>query len=356
MSSSVDPGSRSSRRFRRRSSAGQPKYTVMGTILPGTKTAGAGLLWRSGSAVANRSRRCRYGKPGGLLHPRPLAKGTIVHAGETASRVNHHERFEITRVDDQEAYRRDGDRTDMVEKLFRLRRTAIGIRQHIAWAWLLRYAQEPARRDVDRRVSHDDQVDRITAPPRRAGPRRPVAEVAVPSGRRFRVRFSFQTAPPLTHRHCERQRSNPSRGTPGNRRRPPRMRGIQHAAASRTQPLASRRTGSPGRAGRWQWRRLARNDVVTHIRPLAALRARAMPEISSPSNTKRARGMPGAQCTRSLVRAGGSKYAHQYSQRRHRNHPAFPTQWLERLIRDLPGDEFLFATVTSRIEWLRVPG
>src|SRR6266567_6701913 len=37
--------------------------------------------------------------------------------------------------------------------------------------------------------------------------------------------------------------------------------------------------------------------------------------------------MPGAQCTRSLVCAIGSKYAHQYSQRRHRIHPAFPTQW-----------------------------
>jgi hypothetical protein len=37
--------------------------------------------------------------------------------------------------------------------------------------------------------------------------------------------------------------------------------------------------------------------------------------------------MPGAQCTRSLVRAGVVKYAHQYSQRRHRNHPAFPTRW-----------------------------
>jgi hypothetical protein len=33
---------------------------------------------------------------------------------------------------------------------------------------------------------------------------------------------------------------------------------------------------------------------------------------------QRARGMPDAQCTRSLVRAGGSKYAHEYSQRRHR--------------------------------------
>ena len=37
--------------------------------------------------------------------------------------------------------------------------------------------------------------------------------------------------------------------------------------------------------------------------------------------------MPGAQCTRSPVCAGVVKYAHGYSQRRHRKHPAFPTQW-----------------------------
>ena len=37
--------------------------------------------------------------------------------------------------------------------------------------------------------------------------------------------------------------------------------------------------------------------------------------------------MPGAHCTRSLVRAGVVEYAHEYSQRRHRKHPAFPTQW-----------------------------
>jgi hypothetical protein len=66
--------------------------------------------------------------------------------------------------------------------------------------------------------------------------------------------------------------------------------------------------------------------------------------------------MPGAQCTRSLVCAGGSEYAHQYSQRRHRKHPAFPTQWFYGLLRALPGDEFLFATVVSRIEWFHVPG
>ena len=37
--------------------------------------------------------------------------------------------------------------------------------------------------------------------------------------------------------------------------------------------------------------------------------------------------MPGAQCTRSLVRAMGSEYAHEYSQRVHRISPASPTQW-----------------------------
>ena len=34
--------------------------------------------------------------------------------------------------------------------------------------------------------------------------------------------------------------------------------------------------------------------------------------------------MPGARCTRSLVCAIGSKYAHEYSQRAIGNHPTFP--------------------------------
>jgi hypothetical protein len=37
--------------------------------------------------------------------------------------------------------------------------------------------------------------------------------------------------------------------------------------------------------------------------------------------------MPDARSTRSLVCAMGVKYAHEYSQRVHRNHPAFPAQW-----------------------------
>jgi hypothetical protein len=47
--------------------------------------------------------------------------------------------------------------------------------------------------------------------------------------------------------------------------------------------------------------------------------------------------MPGAQCTRSLVCALVLEYAHEYSQRRHRKHPAFPTQWFYGLYVISPG-------------------
>ena len=71
----------------------------------------------------------------------------------------------------------------------------------------------------------------------------------------------------------------------------------------------------------------------------------------SPLEEQRARGMPGAQCTRSLVRAGelsmrtsihsgGTGYI------RHS-----PRNGFNGFLRALPGDEFLFATVTARIEW-----
>jgi hypothetical protein len=60
--------------------------------------------------------------------------------------------------------------------------------------------------------------------------------------------------------------------------------------------------------------------------------------------------MPGAQCTRSLVRAGVVEYAHQYSQRRHRKHPAFPTQWFYGLYVISPVTSF-FLPSYQRIEW-----
>jgi hypothetical protein len=48
--------------------------------------------------------------------------------------------------------------------------------------------------------------------------------------------------------------------------------------------------------------------------------------------------MPGARCTRSLVCAMGSKYAHEYSQRAAGKHPTFPHAMVYGLYRALPGD------------------
>ena len=45
--------------------------------------------------------------------------------------------------------------------------------------------------------------------------------------------------------------------------------------------------------------------------------------------------MPGARCTRSLVCAWVLENAHEYSQRSHRNRPAFPAQWFYGLFRAL---------------------
>ena len=79
----------------------------------------------------------------------PIAKGTVVHADEAASWDGLHERFEIKRINHQEAYSLDGACTNMAEEYFsRLRRAEIGIHHHIAEAYLLRYAQESSWRET----------------------------------------------------------------------------------------------------------------------------------------------------------------------------------------------------------------
>ena len=72
-----------------------------------------------------------------------VAKGTVLHADEAGSWDNLHERFEVKRVNHQEAYSLDGACTNMAEEyVSRLRRAEIGIHHHIARAYLLRSAQE----------------------------------------------------------------------------------------------------------------------------------------------------------------------------------------------------------------------
>ena len=77
-----------------------------------------------------------------------IAKGTVVHADEAAAWDNLHERFEVKRINHQEAYSQDGACTNWAEEYFsRLRRAEIGIHHHIAGSYFLRYAQESSWED-----------------------------------------------------------------------------------------------------------------------------------------------------------------------------------------------------------------
>jgi transposase-like protein len=93
-----------------------------------------------------------------------IAKGTTVHADESGAWDGLHERFEMKRINHQEAYSFDGACTNQAEEYFsRLRRGEIGIHHHIAGAYLLRYAQESSWREDNRRVSNGDQVSRVAS-------------------------------------------------------------------------------------------------------------------------------------------------------------------------------------------------
>jgi hypothetical protein len=93
-----------------------------------------------------------------------IAKGMTVHADEASAWDHLHERFEVTRINHQEAYSLDGACTNMAEEHFsRLRRAEIGIHHHIAGAYLLRYAQESSWREDNRKVSNGDQMNRIAS-------------------------------------------------------------------------------------------------------------------------------------------------------------------------------------------------
>jgi hypothetical protein len=69
-----------------------------------------------------------------------VAKGTGLHADEAGSWDNLRERFEVKRINHQEAYSQDGACTNWAEEFFsRLRRAEVGIHHRIAGAYLLRY-------------------------------------------------------------------------------------------------------------------------------------------------------------------------------------------------------------------------
>jgi transposase-like protein len=91
-----------------------------------------------------------------------IAKGTIVNADESANWNDLHGRFEMKRINHEEAYSLDGACTNWAEEFFsRMRRAEIGHHHHIAGAYLLRYAQEASWREDNRRASNGDQVARL---------------------------------------------------------------------------------------------------------------------------------------------------------------------------------------------------
>lgn len=91
-----------------------------------------------------------------------VAKGTVVNADEAGSWDALHERFEMRRINHEDAYSLDGACTNWAEEFFsRMRRAEIGHHHHIAGAYLLRYAQEAAWREDNRRSSNGEQVSRL---------------------------------------------------------------------------------------------------------------------------------------------------------------------------------------------------
>jgi hypothetical protein len=92
-----------------------------------------------------------------------IAKDTTVNADEANSWDGLDSRFEMKRINHQEAYSLDGTCTNWAEEYFsRLRRAEMG-HHHISGAYLLRYAQEASWREDHRRVANGDQVQRLAA-------------------------------------------------------------------------------------------------------------------------------------------------------------------------------------------------
>jgi transposase-like protein len=93
---------------------------------------------------------------------RRVAKDTTIQADEANSWDKLHDRFEVKRINHQEAYSLDGACTNWAEEFFsRMRRAEIGHHHHLAGQYLLRYAQEASWREDNRRQSNGEQINRI---------------------------------------------------------------------------------------------------------------------------------------------------------------------------------------------------
>ena len=88
-----------------------------------------------------------------------VARGTKLVADEAASWNDLHARYDVARIDHGAAYSLSGVYSNGAEGFFSpMRRGEIGHHQHIAGAYLVRYAQESAWREDHRRVDNGSQV------------------------------------------------------------------------------------------------------------------------------------------------------------------------------------------------------
>jgi transposase-like protein len=91
-----------------------------------------------------------------------VEKDTILNADEAPAWNDLHSRFEMKRINHEEAYSMDGACTNWAESYFsRLRRAELGHHHHVAGAYLLRYAQEASWREDNRRIPNGEQVRRV---------------------------------------------------------------------------------------------------------------------------------------------------------------------------------------------------
>ncbi len=136
---------RKDRRFKENQS-GKRKFVVVlrergGETLPGVfKSEGAALKW-----IATKVR-----------------KGTVLHADDAPAWNDLHARFEVKRINHDRSYSDGTACTNWAESFFsRMRRGEIGHHHHVAGPYLLRYAQEAAWREDNRRVGNKEQIERV---------------------------------------------------------------------------------------------------------------------------------------------------------------------------------------------------
>jgi transposase-like protein len=96
-----------------------------------------------------------------------VAPQTTLYADEATSWNALYGRFTLHRINHQEAYSLKDEaqtHTNNAEGFFsRMRRAEIGHHHHVAGPYLLRFAQEAAWREDNKRVANGSQVDRVVA-------------------------------------------------------------------------------------------------------------------------------------------------------------------------------------------------